>query len=1143
MALPPREWSTQQSIPDGSRGTLWPNCLLKLQSRAPSVACNIACGPHSLRSGTDHTLKFGLVPSPIGSHIFLELSLYVAPKKATAEQLQRTKDERMYAIFSTYDPEGERYADRPVYDYTSKDNNNAPPAGPLSFSQQLKDVRCGRYGTDKAAEFSELLFSGKNAGDHLCFSWQSVRCHRFAFSRPLEGRDLQPSAVQAAHTFRQIIEHLVSGSQSTILVATSPLPVMSSVWWPWFAAIPAPVPESYWPWLHQPNNDPEEVMQFPANKSFERDSDYVNIALAAREKDWWKSLGPVTTLPSPLEIAHLDGVFWFHDPRQYLAYVLGAYEYEQLHSNKSVGPSFNGMHTCDVFPATASNDRPRYMVLLNIRQPSKPGEAEKAALPDVGERVNITITLGEVMQEWTGRVVRIPSEYAKYGRNVAVVAEAAPSLSGRVQAHSVAEANFFFGHFETVSCRLRESILSMMLSPQPTPSQIWMRTLLLGHDNHALPNDARIDALPPGFESHVDAVCTSRSLNKEQRQAVDHYFTHKVTIVRGPPGTGKSTLVDAILEIEERLGQKVWVCTESNAAVDILAAKVCKRKGTMQPVASFRIRPVFDETLTVERAGQDVTISALEDHPPLDGQTDVAQAIDVFLRSSRNVARAMSLEATIKSRIGLLPQLERRQTGSVYPSECSDLAELRDAYVARYGWKMEDGMEPGEFNVEEQRLEKKYLRKLRAVQVGYVGRAMLIFSTAAAASGMLFKGFAPSAMVMDEASQFLEARAVFPILEAMSKGRLRRILLIGDDKQLPPTLMAPRNPFHATGVVSLFERLIKTGVTPVTMLEQYRMHPDISKISDTLIYHVLRNGPATQTNDGVGKFRKFMAGFANISKVSFSPANAVVISPEQDAKLAWGSQRLSGSTSRVNLLTARMIMRLAHLLVQKGGFAMTDIMVIAFYSDQVALLEALFTSAGFEGIRVNTIDGSQGSEAPVVIVDCVTLGAAAEEGMGFLGEDQRRFNVAMTRAQVGRITIAHKDMVKVVNGKKVNSATWNEFFGQAKEANAVLSGRYLNLPTTEATLEAHFDETLRTYEALIRTVPVEHKNVVEQVGSQEVARRKLSELAFRVMTFIEATGATEANAVKWLSEAGGDLPVAINAYFSEHGSDLPVEDI
>lgn len=83
----------------------------------------------------------------------LELSLYSPLENATAEQQQRNKDERMYAIFSTYDPEGDRYETRRPYNYTSKDNNTSP-AGPLSFSQQLYNV-C--YSTGDAREFRELL--------------------------------------------------------------------------------------------------------------------------------------------------------------------------------------------------------------------------------------------------------------------------------------------------------------------------------------------------------------------------------------------------------------------------------------------------------------------------------------------------------------------------------------------------------------------------------------------------------------------------------------------------------------------------------------------------------------------------------------------------------------------------------------------------------------------------------------------------------------------------------------------------------------------------------------------------------------------------------------------------------------------------
>jgi hypothetical protein len=80
---------------------------------------------------------------------------------------------------------------------------------------------------------------------------------------------------------------------------------------------------------------------------------------------------------------------------------------------------------------------------------------------------------------------------------------------------------------------------------------------------------------------------------------------------------------------------------------------------------------------------------------------------------------------------------------------------------------------------------------------------------------MIFERFAPHALVIKEASQIFDARAVFMILEAMSMGRLQRVLLIGEDKRV--ALRASRNPFHNTGVVSLLERLVKTGLTPVDL--------------------------------------------------------------------------------------------------------------------------------------------------------------------------------------------------------------------------------------------------------------------------------------------------------------------------------------
>lgn len=181
------------------------------------------------------------------------------------------------------------------------------------------------------------------------------------------------------------------------------------------------------------------------------------------------------------------------------------------------------------------------------------------------------------------------------------------------------------------------------------------------------------------------------------------------------------------------------------------------------------------------------------------------------------------------------------------------------------------------------------------------------------------------------------------------------------------------------------------------------------------------------------------------------------------------------------------------------------LLVTALYSDQVTLLEALFTAVA-NGIRVKTIDGSKGSEALVVIVDCMTLGAATEEGMGFLDEDQRRFNVAMSRAQVGRITVYHKGMI----------------------------------PFT--ILEARFNDVRRTYGAAVQQGAVNHANV-SRGKSEEAAEKKvaMSSRRYGIITFLEATGGTEAQALKFLQTSKGGFHVAIDAYHSEHGSNVPVE--
>ncbi|TKA79338.1 hypothetical protein B0A55_03455 [Friedmanniomyces simplex] len=1148
--LPPPDWFMQQKFPElVTAGHSWPDCLLKLQSTPFSVQCNIACGQHTLQSTEDCVVKFEVAASPIGSFFMIELQLHPLPSRnATGEDHRRNREERMFAVFCTYDPAGPQYSDRTPYIYTSNQGNVAP-AGPLSFSQQLYDVR---YTTADKGASSLPTHSGMELSLQHCFSWRSTKCVKFAFSRPLNG--YTTAATNAAKTFRAMIDYLTSTSTADITVITRAGARLGDVYWPWFAAVPSPVPESYWPWLHKPDPaKPLDVMQFPPNQPFERSIKYVDCALGVREKNWFTTKGgPVQDAklaPTDLKIAKLNICTRFTDERQYLAYTLGAFGYEEVNARKALDRWVNGEHICDIMTDSTLGSR-KYMLLLNIRPPrSNDLEMDSdASLPAENERVDIVVTSNNEDQLWSGHVVRIPQKYAKYGRNVAIIAEAPPSSGGRVDTSWQTKAEFHFGHYGSPSGPTIGLILELMTQPTTIIGGPWLKQVLLSQDLYETGNEgATSSSLPPNWKSVVNEVCERRTLNKEQVQVVRHYFTHRVTVCRGPPGTGKSTLIDAILEIEERLGQKFWVATESNAAVDILAKKLCTRKGQLHPLGLFRIKPAFEEKLEgVVRSGH-MDIIAIPGVPTTRGAETAAEAIAYFLQSAENVERTMALDATIKARFNQIHRLAAHPKDQLFEHERDILVELQHAFIYLYGMQYDEGPDV-DVTVERQRREKKFFRVLRKLQRNYVTCARGIFSTAAAATGPLLSRWAPKALIMDEASQFMEARAVGPIIQGLKNKNLSRIILIGDDFQLPPTLLAPRNPFSVTGQLSLFERLIKAGWPVLCLREQFRMHPHISSICNTVIYSgELSNGANTTTRPDIAKFQDYMQGYAKHAKVRVGKTSAVVISPVEHKNWHWGSQKARGSTSRHNVQTARMVFMKAYYLIIKGRFAARDIKIITFYLDQVALLKALFADLTiFDGVEIETIDTSQGSEAPVVIIDLVVLGAAGPDGMGFLNKDRRRFNVAMSRPQSGRIVIAQKGMIAVErSGKEANAGVWNQFFKEARERDSIIDGNLLNGDFDDAEMKARFTDVSRTWASYTQGKAVGHANIRESKNEQTASVARPSQNVGSVIaTFVGMTGATDAHAEVYLRAAYGVLHVALDAYLREHGSDdIPVENI
>jgi len=219
--------------------------------------------------------------------------------------------------------------------------------------------------------------------------------------------------------------------------------------------------------------------------------------------------------------------------------------------------------------------------------------------------------------------------------------------------------------------------------------------------------------------------------------------------------------------------------------------------------------------------------------------------------------------------------------------------------------------------------------------------------------------------VVDEASQLTEPLSLALVMRAA------RFVLIGDDRQLPPVIQTP-------GLdVSLFERLKVEAMEHcpevVSLLDvQYRMHPTIMNVANRLYYGgQLKAGvSAAQREPQVG------------GPLVFVPVD-------------------QGSTGRSNSAEAESVAEITHRLLET--VTADAIGIVSPFRAQVALLRQML---GTTGVTIDTVERFQGGERDIMLISFVR-----SRGSGFVFDD-RRLNVAITRARRKLILIAHPDLFR-----------------------------------------------------------------------------------------------------------------------------------
>lgn len=313
----------------------------------------------------------------------------------------------------------------------------------------------------------------------------------------------------------------------------------------------------------------------------------------------------------------------------------------------------------------------------------------------------------------------------------------------------------------------------------------------------------------------------------------------------------------------------------------------------------------------------------------------------------------------------------------------------------------------------------------RDVELKILDHVTIVFATLSITGRQLMRKMRPfTTLIIDEAAQVTESESMIPLDLVSCDNTCGRVVLIGDHKQLPSTVIS-NEAIAKNYAQSMFERLIqKSGLSYVMLDTQYRMHPLISAFPESQFYQ-------RQLHDGANVLQydkdpvwsiRYSHGLSPCAFVNCATVDGVTHSQQLE-------QFVPLVKSYGNESEADVVVKIIDNLVNKLKIPQSSISVITFYRGQVDLIrkklaarfpeesekqrieieQRIFKSRRITtelsgGIDVNTVDSYQGSEKEVCVLS--TVRSNVNGNLGFLN-DERRINVALTRAKYSLLIVGH----------------------------------------------------------------------------------------------------------------------------------------
>lgn len=454
-----------------------------------------------------------------------------------------------------------------------------------------------------------------------------------------------------------------------------------------------------------------------------------------------------------------------------------------------------------------------------------------------------------------------------------------------------------------------------------------------------------------GQKRHGPLGIGKMELNDSQRTAIEAAIEQRLTLIQGPPGTGKTHTAIRLLAAFVRMGRGPILATAESNVAV---------DNLLEGLLELNINAVrIGRPVKVREHLRDATLDAQIENHPL--QEEIR-----FIREQND-----DLRRTLSS-------LKGKEKGMAHRDVNRNFKEIR---------QLEGNM----------------------ISAVLDGAEVICATTIGVGHSLLGERRFP-VVLMDEATQASEPSALVPITRGC-----RQLVLVGDHKQLPPTVISKVAEDGGLGR-SLFERLIECGLEAHMLTTQYRMHPTIREYPSARFYD-------GRLDDGCSSEQR--------------PPAAGFLWPDWDHPVAFvpidGSEIVDEeSSSKSNLDEAAKVLSIVNDLLAAGDLTPSDIGVITPYNGQVRLLVDLFEQAGgreeggpYEGLEIKSVDGYQGREKEIIVFSAVRANDAGE--IGFL-KDRRRLNVALTRAKRGLIVLGNAKTLR-------QDGTWRAWLDWAEERN------------------------------------------------------------------------------------------------------------